>query len=133
ADGRRRARRRRQRWRRSMPERGKRRDARRQDERPKPEAGDEAADVGRIVDRATGGEAEREVDQDEHPDLADQRATLPIDRVVDPTGREQDPEEPEDRAGGTDRRGVATEHEAGHRSAGGGGEVEGEEPDASVP
>ena len=39
-----------------------------------------------------------------------------VDRVVDPPGSEQDPEQPEDRARRTDRRDVAAEHEASGRA-----------------
>ena len=41
---------------------------------PSHRPGDQAADVGGVVDRTAGGEAEREVDHDQDADLADERA-----------------------------------------------------------
>ena len=116
-----------------MPERGERRHAGRQDERAEPEARDQAAEVGGVVDRTARGEPEREVDQDQHPELADQRPALAVDRVMEPAGGQQDPEQPEDRAGCANRRNVATEHEARGRPCRRTGQVEGQEPDATVP
>ena len=63
--------------------------------------------VGGIVDRPARGEPERDVDQHQDHQLAHDPAALPVDRVVDPAGREQDPEQAEDRARGarpTERR-----------------------------
>ena len=65
--------------------------------------------------------------------LADDAAALPVDRVVDPAGGQQDPEQPEDRAGRTDRRDVAAEDEARRRTGRGAGEVEREEAPRAVP
>ena len=61
------------------------------------------------------------------------RPALAIDRMMDPTGREQDAEQTEDRAGRADGRGVSTEHEAGGRTGRRTGQVEGQEPERSVP
>ena len=65
--------------------------------------------------------------------LAGHRPALAIDRMVDPAGREQDAEQTHDRARRADGRGVATEHEAGGRTGRGTGQVEGQEPERSVP
>ena len=65
--------------------------------------------------------------------LAGHRPALAIDRMVDPAGREQDAEQTQDRPRRTDGRGVATEHEAGGRTGRGAGQVEGQEPERSVP
>ena len=50
-----------------------------------------------------------------------------------PAGREQEPEQPEDRPRRADRRHVATEHEAGDRPGRRAGQVEEQEPDGAVP
>ena len=53
----------------------------------------------RIVDLSARREAERDVDHDDHRGLRDEVAAVPVDRMVDPSGCQEDPEQPEDRAG----------------------------------
>ena len=98
-----------------------------------PQAGDQAADVGDVVDRTAGGETEREVDHDQNADLSDERPALTVDRVMQASGGEQHPEQPEDGAGRADRRHVAAEHEAARRARGRQDEIEEQEPYPAVP
>ena len=116
----------------ALPHRGQRLDAGRGQQRAEPQADRQATQVGRVVD-AADGETERDVDEDQHPELADEEATLAVDRMVETVRREQDPEQSEDRARGPDRRDIAAEHEARHRPAGRAREIEQEEPDRAVP
>ena len=116
-----------------LPQGGHRRDPGRWHERPDPEPGRQPAEVRRVVDGTVGCETEDDVDHDQQHQLAHDPAALPIDRVVDARGRQQDAEQPEDRPGRPDRRDVATESEAGHRARGGTGQVEQQEPDRPVP
>ena len=115
-----------------LPERPHRLDVSRRDRRAEPQAGHEPAQVGGVVD-ARDSEAEQDVEDDQHPELADQRPALPIDRVVEAVRAEQQAEQPEDRARGADRRDVAAEREARHRSAGRAHQVEDQEAKRPVP
>ena len=89
--------------------------------------------MGCVVDHPGRGEPEREVDQDEDPDLSCDRPRVAIDRMVDPARRRDDAEHPEDRARGTDGRGLTAEREAGNRAGRRAGQVEDQEPERAVP
>ena len=95
--------------------------------KPSHRPGDQAADVGGVVDVAAGAveaEPEQEVDDDEHPDLADHRPTALIEHPgVDPGRCEDDAEQPEDRArrptagtSGSPNTRLAAEPAAAHRT-----------------
>src|SRR3990170_1920362 len=80
-------------------------------EEPEPEAGDEAPDVGRVIDPRYR-EPEEQVDEDEPAELGHDRPRPPVeDGVVDPGPGHQDADEAEDRPGGPDAVGQG-EHEA---------------------
>ena len=55
--------------------------------------------MGEVVDRRERDEAEDDVDDDQEPDLAEDRPSPPVEhRHVHPRRDEQDPEQAEDRA-----------------------------------
>ncbi len=51
----------------------------------------------RVVD-VRDREPEQDVDEDQEAELLDEHPALAIDRVMEPVRREQQPEQPEDRA-----------------------------------
>ena len=107
----------------------------RRDEGAQPQAGRETAEVGGVVD----GAAETRT-----PNAMLIRTRMPSWRTIAPARPDRPgdgygpaasriPNRPEDRARRADRRDVAAEHEARRRAGGGAGQVEGQEPDGSVP
>ena len=88
---------------RPLPQRGHGLDPGRWDERAEPQPGDQAAEMRRVVD-ARDDEPEGKVEQDQHPELADERPTLPIDRVVDATAVSSRPNSPNTAPDAPDRR-----------------------------
>ena len=94
----------------------RRRAARRQDE-AQPRAGDQAADVGHVVDVRAGRKADHQVDHDQDSDLTGECARLSRERrLMDPDRHEDEAEQPEDRPAGTHRR-RRVEQVAGDRAA----------------